>query len=294
MLNKPNAKGQAISVVGNYLYALYIVSDSTGSNYQPSILVRLTIGTDGVLTYDAQAPVGMNATEIVPVTDASSAVRLLIPAIGGRQQAGTTNGTNSNISNVPAVGPWNYDEDNPVPVLVTGDPASVTNPSYDIRAIAAGMRGSNNTVYIMTGTYDEDYFQDWNVYRTTVAALLGQNNTALSNAGFNKVDGVEGSLGYFWDIVYEQTPDSNDAGDRIWAWLGSPVATSRAVAYGSPTASAHNPYAEFSSIGGINVNSQDLTIETINQASRKVSLKRGVKSIRAAVRAAKAAKEPEK
>jgi hypothetical protein len=86
-----------------------------------------------------------------------------------------------------------------------------------------------------------------------------------------------------WDILYEQVPGSSDTPDRVWLALGSPILATRAgvnvfrtSAYGSPTAVYQNPYAMFGFIGGVNVNmgAFDLLIETQNQATRGVSLKR--------------------
>jgi hypothetical protein len=97
---------------------------------------------------------------------------------------------------------------------------------------------------------------------------------------------------YFWDLLYEQTTRTeDDSEDRLWLVLGSPFLVTKAQAYGSPTMvePEANPFAMFSCIGGVNVNSVDLTIETLHQAQREVSLKRGMRSSKLSAPTAKAA-----
>jgi hypothetical protein len=140
-----NARGQALIVLGDKLYALYL-DTQTGATHASGVLCRLDIGSDGTLTYDTQTTVGLNPQSIIPVSD-GTAIQLLIPAIGGYQKNdGTTNGTDSNICRVPADGTWSASAD----VLITGDAAATPVTAYDIHAVAAGTRGNSNMLYILT------------------------------------------------------------------------------------------------------------------------------------------------
>jgi hypothetical protein len=254
---------------------------------------------------------------------------LLIPSIGGEQfYDGRTNGTDSNIGMVEAE-LVNWPEEVPIIITgdpyppptpptppepgKSGDPDPDPPPpaptAYDIHAVAAAMRDGASRVYILTQSYDNQANEAlWKLYDTSVDVLAGFLATGpftLTNAdaqsGFDTLDegvmvppaeeGVDDDI-YFWDLLYEQTPKDKDDEDRLWLVLGSPFLVTRAEAgaYGSPSAEVSNPFMMFSCIGGVNVNSVDLTIETLHQAKREVSLKRGVRSSRLATATARAAK----
>jgi hypothetical protein len=300
-----NGKGQSLVILGDKLSALYIATNATAATHEPGVLCRLDIGSNGALTYDTGVFVGLNPQAIVPVND-GDAVQLLIPAIGGYQHYdGTTNGVESNVCCVPALGSW----PSAAAVLLTGDdpdsgggsgeskdtdPAPTTPATYDIHALAAGTRGASNKLYILTQVYingSTSITQDglWRIYETTVGAFLSLPastpiTTAVTAGKLKKTDeGVVESLDYsgvyFWDLLYAQTDDISDAGDLLWAGLGSPILVTRAAegGYGSPTSGEERAYVMFGFNGGNNVNSIDLTIETINQAKRGgLSLKRSL------------------
>jgi hypothetical protein len=306
------SRGQAVIIMGDYLYALFLDSDASGTRYGPvSYLLRLTLDHSGENPpkYDTQTNVGVNGVSIIPVND-GKAVQLLVPAIGGQQYYdGGTNGTASNIAYVEATAQtW------PTQALVkvTGDTYPVPHPdplptptAYDIHGVAAAMRDGTSALFILTQIYtttpESEVSPDgalWRIYRTTVEDFLGiKDGSSLSDAvtagALTVVD--EGSVAagiladilaygiFLWDILYEQVPGTDDAGDRVWVAFGTPILATRAgdgqygdPGYGSPTALFKNPYAEFGFIGGYNVNmgAFDLTIEAVNQAKRGVSLKR--------------------
>jgi hypothetical protein len=282
--------GQAVIVLGQYLYALFIDSDSDATIFGPSMLFRLNINSGtGAITYQTRIAVGPNAQSIIPVNNGGTAC-LFVPAIGGRQDyGGQTNGTDSNICYVEATGTW----PSPIgsaPAKVTCDPMPTSGPAltYDIHAVAAAMRDGSSALFILTQIYDNrGNTALWRIYRTTVANFLsitdGTTLSAAVTAGkLTTVD--EGSVSattysgiVFWDMLYEQTPDAaDDTGDRVWVGKGTPIVATRAEAYGSPSSASQNPYIEFGYIGGNNINfgAFDLLIETINQAKRGVSLKR--------------------
>jgi hypothetical protein len=317
-----DAKGQAIIALGEKIYALYIRTDPEATTHEAGVLLRLDINTStGALSYGSgtginnKTTVGLNPQSIIPVNDGTN-VQLLIPAIGGRQQYnGTTNGTASNICVVQAnLAPWPF----AATPIVTGDPmpappeeskAAPQPPAaitYDIHAIGAAMRNGSSAMFILTQVYTTNAkVAFWMLYQTTVGQFLGITGTPTLSAA----SGTGGALDlldqgliqtpdplvsddiYFWDILYEQTTDlSNDDKDRLWLVLGSPFLITKAADYGSSSTPDANPFVMFSSFGGINVNSVDLTIETLHQAQREVSLKRGVRASKLGAAAVKAAR----
>jgi hypothetical protein len=294
-----------------------------------SHLVRLGIdGATGVLSYEAKILVGKNAQSIIPVVRKENdvdVVYLLIPAIGGEQYYnGTTNSTESNISVMPALGDWSTTAypSGTAPVALTGDVYTIPDPApdplptptaYDIHAIGAAMRDGASAVFILTQIYDNAAKKAfWRLYETTVDDILElltlrvegmpltlTQATLSTEVEFEAIDGGVMVVPdpefadniYFWDILYEQTLRNDDEEDRLWLLLGSPFLVTKAEAYGSPTLETPivNPYAMFAGFGGVNVNSVDLTIETLHQAQREVSLKRGVRGSRLSISAGKAA-----
>jgi hypothetical protein len=305
-LELENPRGQAIIALGGKIYAL--VNDTNiedAETYGPSRLVRLSVDSaTGALSHEANISVGKNAQSIVPIMRKENdvdVVYLLIPAIGGKQHYdGATNGVNSNIFVAPALGDWDVDM---LPKL-TGDaysppepdakdrPTPSTASAYDIHAIGAAMRNGQSQIFILTQVYNDNAKSAfWTLYQTSVNDLfLIPDQTTLTGAT-QITTGVEFELLdqglvvtpdpevadaiYFWDILYEQTLRDDDDEDRIWLLLGSPFLVTKAEAYGSPTVPFANPFVMFSGFGGINVNSVDLIIETLHQAMRDVSLKRG-------------------
>ncbi|MDR1987062.1 MAG: hypothetical protein LBP88_08865 [Treponema sp.] len=288
-----DAKGQAIIALtdadGNtYLYALYIVNDSSGGDYKPSILVRLSVDTsDGSLKYVDWVEVGLNAQEIVPVSDTNGNVTLLIPAIGGYQNAGKTNGA---LSEIDSVDPFPL-KSLSATVVLTGDATPPNPPTYDFQAIAASFRSNDyGIVYILTGDYDANYDNDWTLYQTTVQKLLSVTKLPISQAVdkgiLTQVDASQGTPGYFWDLLWVNGPVPD--ADRLLFFRGSPLLVNPAAAYTPlPENNPANIYFDRGTdpgqIGGQNVNSATLMEEAALQAAAGVSLKRSVKAVRAAV-----------
>jgi hypothetical protein len=189
--------------------------------------------------------------------------------------------------------------------LLTGDSAS-----YDIRVIGASAQANNNSlVFILTANFTSDWLGvNWKLYQTTVSKLLSAGGITLSAAtgtilsvadqgttAFTDYSGV-----YFLDLLYENAVQANGK-ERLWFFRGSPLVVTVADAYGSPTqtGNAYNFYtvgSDSGQLGGKNVNSADLFAETLRQAAAGVSLKRGVRAMKApaAARAAAPAEEEEK
>jgi hypothetical protein len=294
-----DAKGQAIIALANgstnYVYALYTVSNKPSVYQAPGVLVRMRVDkTTGALTYETKVSVGMNPQEIIPVIPTGGTPTLLIPAVGGIQKDGKTNGTASNIVSVPAfAASWSS-----ATYLITGDNSPATNPAYDIHAIAAPLRPDNDgVVYILTLEYAANYAgTDWALYQTTVNNLLTRIGTQISQTpGIARIDSNVGdAAGYFWSILYENGATADN--DRLWFFRGAPLLVTPASAYTPPpqsgTANRFFPVGNNrGQIGGVEVDWADLTSETLRQAGAGVSLKRGFRSVIKAPKAAETEEE---
>jgi hypothetical protein len=253
-------------------------------------LARLTVSGVGALTYDTKITVGPNPQEIVPVAD-SNDTYLLVPAIGGMQNGGSSNGVKSIISCVPAYGDWSTTAypNGVAPVLLTGDASG----AYDFKDVAASYRADNSggVVYILTCINDTGFYStSWKLYKTTVGVLIGLSNktiaAAVQDGNLTEVDWATGSPGWFWELLYETGDD--DTKDRLWFFRGSAILACPALAYPARPVSVNNPangsyrYFNFGEkdgqIGGANIDWADLTIETVRQIEAGHSLKRGVRA----------------
>jgi hypothetical protein len=277
-----NAKGQAIIALRGekenvYLFALYINLDAS-YQHSPGYLARLTVDTTtGAPAYDTQTEVGMNPQEIIPLTKTDGTVTLVIPSVGGSQQAGGSNGVNSMIQSVaPFAGTWPATAN----ILITG----ATSGTYDIFAIAAPDRPDDNgIVYILTYDYTAGYAgTDWTLYSTTVTGLLNQKGGTLP-ANFKAEESGKASPGYFWNILFETGADP--VNDRLWFFRGSPLLATPALAYAPPPQTGvTNRFFDVGNdpdqIGGQNVDWADLIVETIRQTLAGKSLKHSVRAAR--------------
>ncbi|MDR2494646.1 MAG: hypothetical protein LBD24_05415 [Spirochaetaceae bacterium] len=293
----PDAKGQGIIYLQDgddeYLFALYIISvvNYPDVTYEPSILMRLT-KTGGAFGFNARTDVGRNAQEIIPVTGISG-TRLLIPAIGGKQESNLTNGAFSNITRVdPFASTLSAD------VIIEGDaPAAAPSDTgtYDIAAIAAqaGSASNGGIVYILTFTFGPNFKSlFWKLYKTTgnmlitLDVVLTPSEMEADPDDFTLVDSGQtfgypdssGETGYaglsYWDILYENGVDQYDQG-RLW-FRRNGIRIASAADY-------ENPHWFFGlgvdrgQIGGENINSLELTCETLRQIAAGFSGKRGFK-----------------
>jgi hypothetical protein len=281
-----NAKGQAIIAVKNGtstdLYALYTVADLIPYPpvYSDSIMIKVSIGAYGTLSYVAKvADLGRNAQELILLQNISGQPYLFIPALGGPQLAGSTNGGYSKLDKV-ALNASTLQKT----TALKGDTFSTptTPPTYDIRAIAGAQRtpASNDPVYILTGSMDANYNQKWKLYRTSSNDLFGLNDVTISQAESSRklvqVAFGDGDPGNYWDIFYEQ--GNVLAGDRLWFLKGSPIYITSAESYGTPDKLFDTGYGE-GKIGGDNVDSVAFVAETMRQAALGVSFKRGLRGV---------------
>ena len=304
-----NAQGQALiylkSGEDEYLFALYIRStvtiDSEGKpniEYLASILVRLKKNTgSGAFEYVDQKPVGRNAQEIIPVTNADGGVHLLIPAIGGMQNYTTTNGGFSEISIVDAPFAPVFGAE----TLITGDDAAAapSAASYDITAIAAQAQ-NGGIIYILTFTFNEADYSElyWRLYKTNVTSLIysearGLTLSELETAGVLQVaaEGLAeshdpGSPGlFYWDIFYVN--GVNGVNEDLLVFHKNGILITSAVEYDD-----HGVYFGMGmgpgKIGNDNINSLIIPCEVIRQIAAGFSGKRGLKPLAPHLKAARA------
>jgi hypothetical protein len=327
-----NAKGKAIvalkdEVSGNsFLYALYIVYNGSTGEHESSILVKLTVGTpvpnpdpdqepsavpvsdppptpDSGLGYAGQVETGKNSQEIIPGYTKDSGgnpvIRLFIPAVGGRQQPGASNGNASNIMSVPAFGNWPPPVSDVVTHITGFGQTSIQNPEYfDIHALGVSTREDEEAVfYFLTSTFlgaptpqEEGYNGfDYRIYKSTVQQVNAANDKTLAEINPDTAEIVdEGRVystfepgvpfGVYYLNLLLQNADTAE-GERIFVFLGSELIISgaanykaRALVFGDGEGQGH--------IGGKNVNSAILLAETIRQYKEEQSLKRGVRAAR--------------
>ena len=199
---------------------------------------------------------------------------------------------------MPLNGVWPAEAD----ILITGDPVDANGKSntgtYNILGLAASARGRSGMLYLLTQIYltGSDGSQDamWRIYEITVGEFLdlfrSQSDPApeessdppppytltealahgLDITDEGAVESLKDEGVYYWDIIYGQAPGVNDADDRLWVILGTPLMVTRAAKgeYGSPTSDSENPYVIFGFNGGHNTNCLDLTIEAITHVER--------------------------
>jgi hypothetical protein len=280
------AKGQSIIALRGpdgvkYVFAIFIVY--TGNTvptmvWSPSILVRMKINDGGTLQYVDHIELGINAQELIPVASDNNSITFFVTCYGGSQNLdGSTNGNKSMLQKVVV----NFTTSNmtATPIL-TGD-TSTSASTYDIRAFAARLDG--NGAYLLTGTLDGTPAenQNWTLYKTEVATLLGYSAAkALSAAELAgdivNVDFGQSDPGNYWDIFIETGLDVT--GDRLWFLRGSTIEVTAAEDYGDDKKTFEPGYGS-GQLDGINVNSVAFTAETIRQASLGMSLKRGLRGM---------------
>jgi len=203
--------GVAIAAVGDYVYALFITSDASASNYQNSTVVKLDVsGTNP--TNVGQASVGKNAFTLEYYDG-----KFYVACIGGMQQAGSYNAASQlNVVNISTMG------------VTTPFTASATIPG-DFRDIVFSNSGD---AYILTGYYDSSYANLIGKLYKTTAANINAGTPSIGTA----VDTFT-TAGYFWATLYEDV--SGGSTDYFWFAKGNPIQIYQPV----PTASPATPFA---------------------------------------------------
>jgi hypothetical protein len=198
--------GVAIAAVGDYVYALFITSDSSASNYQNSTVVKLDVsGTNP--TNVGQASVGKNAFTLEYYDG-----KFYVACIGGMQQAGSYNAASQlNVVNISTMG------------VTTPFTASATIPG-DFRDIVFSNSGD---AYILTGYYDSSYTNLIGKLYKTTAANINASPSVIGTA----VDTFT-EAGYFWATLYEDV--SGGSTDYFWFARGNPIKIYQPVPTTSP------------------------------------------------------------
>lgn len=196
--------GEGLTVVGDYLYALFTVNPSGGySVYSDSIVVKLYIdSSNGDLYYVNHLKVGKNAFTLDHYDN-----KLYVCSLGGMQNAGSANAdTRMDIIDLATF--------TKTPVTKA---ASMTGDFRDITIVDA------NTAYVFLGNYDASFANMvGGVYRTTVANLA-------SPSAWTKVSDVN-SAGYLWGIYADSNRFWFVKGNQIDIYPGLLASTSDAAA----------------------------------------------------------------
>jgi hypothetical protein len=287
---------------------------STPTEYYESIVVKLRVldelSEDGYpqLEYVEQAKTGLNTVGMALSTDENDAPILIMPAIGGIQIDGETNGYLSEIRSLPAYEPWT-EVPGQIPnakLLLTGDEQPEPGDpflSHDIYVTATAYRGTAaDKLHILSLMHHDDYAQtDWEIYETTAGKLAAMGGATISEAVADKTlrlidSGTNDTRGPLWDIATEM--GTVPAGDRRITLKGGAVEIATIAGYCSEDPATFVTYERGygpGKIGGMNVNSFTMTYQAIQDVLRGLQFKHilhGIlpEALRAAAKAEKAAK----
>ena len=253
--------GEALTVVGSKLYALFYVNKGSGyGTYYDSVVVRFNINArTGALTYDnAYVTAGKNSFTLDLYDN-----KLYVCSLGGMQNAGSGNAD----TNLCIVDLANFTQTGVTTV-------NITNPTQkgDFRDIS--ILDANN-VYIFAGHYDSGFAKlVGSVYHTTIADI-----TAPAN--WTEVVAVN-DPGYLWGIHAD--------GSRLWFVKGTPIAVYDGTPTTAVTASRTFSITEMSDYTGGNLNSACFIAPSI-PATRGLNLAVASKSLASHIRLAKEARE---
>ena len=253
--------GEALTVVGSKLYALFYVNKGSGyATYYDSVVVRFAINArTGALTYDnAYVTAGKNSFTLDLYDN-----KLYVCSLGGMQNAGSGNAD----TNLCIVDLANFTQGGVTKV-------TLANPTQkgDFRDIS--ILDANN-VYIFAGHYDSGFAKlVGSVYHTTIADI-----TAPAN--WTEVVAVN-DPGYLWGIHAD--------GSRLWFVKGTPIAVYDGTPTTAVTASRTFSITEMSDYTGGNLNSACFIAPSI-PATRGLNLAVASKSLASHIRLAKEARE---
>ncbi len=192
--------GEGLTVVGDYLYALFTVNPSGGySVYSDSIVVKFYIDSStGALYYINHLTVGKNAFTLDHYDN-----KLYVCALGGMQNAGSSNAdTRLDIVDLATF-----------TKTTVNKTASMTGDFRDISIVDA------NNAYVFLGNYNSSWAMDGGVYRTTVANLT-------SPSAWTKVSNLSNDPGYLWGIYADSNRFWFVKGNQIDIYPGLPASTS--------------------------------------------------------------------
>lgn len=208
--------GVALAAVDGYVYALFITSDSSASNYQNSTLVKLDVSGTAPIAVSTVA-VGRNA-QTLEYYDG----KFYIACIGGMQHDGAAN-INIGQSRLDVV---------TISTMTRATPFTTNGTTIpgDFRDIVLSASGD---AYILTGYYDNGFTTFDGVLHYTTAASINSGTPSLGTA----VDTITASSdGYFWALLYE---DVSGGTDYFWFVKGSPIN----IYQPAPTSSPATPFS---------------------------------------------------
>ena len=252
--------GEALTVVGSKLYALFYVNKGSGyATYYDSVVARFAISARGTLTYDnAYVTVGKNSFTLDLYDN-----KLYVCSLGGMQNAGSGNAD----TNLCIVDLTNFTQTGVTTV-------TITNPTQkgDFRDIS--ILDANN-VYIFAGHYDSGFANlVGSVYYTTLANIT-------TPANWTEVVAIN-DPGYLWGIHAD--------GSRLWLVKGTPIAVYDGTPTTAVTASRTFSITEMSDYTGGNLNSACFIAPSI-PTTRGLNLAVASKSLASHIRLAKEARE---
>jgi hypothetical protein len=267
-----------------FIFVVFIVYDVVNEEpvYTSSILIRLAVTVDPEgevsVAFSGKVETQPNAQDLFLVKNQAGVDTLLIQAVGGKQQNGTTNGILSGISGVPAFADWTS-LNGYADIMLTGDPkpaAGVTPTVYDIQDGACYCRGSgSDEVIISTGMYHAFYEQyNKQVYKLTAAQLPGFRGTTISQARIFGLedfkDPEEDMDGGVRDMFIE--PGDTAAADRLWERDGGKLTISSVA--DPDNHKIYGPGMEPEDIGGKYINSVSCTYLAVEEVEKGMTVKR--------------------
>ena len=252
--------GEALNVVGDYLYALFYVNQGSGyADYYDSILAKFEIDLEmGQLYFEDYVTVGKNTFTLDLYGN-----KLYACSLGGMQQIGRGN-ANTNICIVDLN---NFTQSSVVTVNFA-DPIT----QGDFRDISIV---NDDNVYIFAGHYGSDYVNfTGRVYHTTLANL--------TNPLFWTTIITVNDPGYLWGIYAD--------GYRLWFVKGTPIAVYDGTPSSAVTANKVFSITDMSDYEGGNLNSACFIAPNKTTALRGISSLSAPKSLASHIRLAREAR----
>jgi hypothetical protein len=192
------ARGQGIALWNGEVYVLLnATTDST--TYADSIVVKINDTSPTTIAFDShEVSVGKNAVGLVIGGD-----YMYVPCIGGRQQAGITNGTESKICRIKDLNGTVVSE-----VVYSGAAGA-----YDFHGVAVGV----TYTLILHYLYDANYLTDWKLSKVLTSDFHDTVNESITSLTAPYLRSGTGASGYFWGITYEA------AYQQFWFAQGNPL-----------------------------------------------------------------------
>jgi hypothetical protein len=253
-----------------YLFVLFIASNNVPTPQNPpnpyldSRLVRIKLpGTNPGEIVQIPITDCFNAVDMDVVDDANGNPVLLISAIGGPQNGGSTNEIYSKITKVYNIFSSPFTEAGNTAVLITGDLDGVSPPTYDFRSLAVS--DDETKAFILTGYFNDGNYTgfDWKLYWISITDLLNPSkpdltiSEAVTSGELHLIGGATGAAGWYWGVM---------AGEgRLLFIRGSDLVIMDESNPDFGNTKTFYPGTGTGQIGGLNINSLDFTEATLQQ-----------------------------